>query len=71
MPTYDSECTHCGKKWEYITLIENRNITPLCCGFPTKRTFVKAPLSKMDDPAFMKRYRHLYERKDGGKTREF
>ncbi len=38
MPTYSAHCDICGSKHTYFSKIDNRNITPVCCGSPTSRS---------------------------------
>ena len=37
IPTYSAGCEICGTKHTYFSKIDNRNITPVCCGVATKR----------------------------------
>lgn len=37
MPLYTAVCHVCGKKHSYVSKIDNRNITPVCCGEKTEK----------------------------------
>ena len=39
MPSYLAKCDICGSEHRYISKIDNRNITPVCCSKPTTRIF--------------------------------
>lgn len=60
MPTYNSKCSECNKVHEYVTKVSSRENSPVCCGVPTKRIMLGAPLGVVDNPAFMSKYKHLY-----------
>lgn len=42
MPMYLAKCDICGSEQRYFSKIDNRNITPVCCGQATKR-LIEAP----------------------------
>lgn len=42
MPSYLAKCELCGSEHRYISKIDNRNITPVCCGQATER-IIEAP----------------------------
>lgn len=43
MPTYSAKCDLCGTIHRYFSKIDNRAITPVCCGAPTHR-LLDAPM---------------------------
>lgn len=43
MPTYIAKCRICNSEHVYISKIDNREITPICCGEKTARSLV-APM---------------------------
>lgn len=47
MPQYLSKCDVCGSKHIYMSKIDNRNITPQCCGISTERVIETPQISAM------------------------
>lgn len=48
MPIYESQCTHCGKHFEYVQPISSLHVTPFCCGLATQKHVFTAPRASFD-----------------------
>lgn len=52
MPTYSSCCPVCGKIYEYVSKISEREEKrPECCGKKTEGVILHAPMGYVDRPA--------------------
>ena len=51
MPVYEAYCPKCGKKYDYVKPIEQRNDTPMCCNCKTERVILTPPFGFVDTPA--------------------
>ena len=60
MPIYEAICRVCDKQYEYFVKVTESNNTPSCCGKATEKAILTAPLGVVDNPAFMSKYKHLY-----------
>ena len=60
MPMYEAKCRKCGEETTYMATIENMYQTPVCCGQPMEKVILTAPMGFVDNPAFMSKYKHLY-----------
>lgn len=63
MPTYNSQCSICGKAHEYTAKIADRENTPECCNTKTLKVIPTAPLMAMadDKPWLASKTKQLYE----------
>jgi hypothetical protein len=48
MPVYQSICLACGKYHEYIRHFAQCRDTPACCGAPTDKRILSAPMMRAD-----------------------
>jgi predicted nucleic acid-binding Zn ribbon protein len=65
MPTYTAKCPVCGRVQDYVKKINERDDVPHCnrygCGgYLTERVIMTPILGVVDNPAFMKRFKHMY-----------
>jgi putative FmdB family regulatory protein len=61
MAIYDAKCSACGKTVEYIRSIAQMLDTPVCeCGTKMTKVILKAPPGFVDNPAFMQRFKKMY-----------
>lgn len=44
MPTYTAKCYKCDEVYDYVRSVDDRFNTPECCGAPTKKVILTAPL---------------------------
>jgi len=42
MPQYEAECPRCKKTLEYYAKVDDRDNTPDCCGWPTRRVMSRS-----------------------------
>lgn len=67
MPYYDAKCPSCGKEVEYLKKISDMYDTPICeCGIKMEKVILKAPPGFVDNPAFMTRFKKMYNGDTGG-----
>lgn len=48
MPIYESICTKCGTRHEYVSTISRCSDTPKCCGKKTEKRIFTAPIGQFD-----------------------
>jgi hypothetical protein len=67
MPLYTAKCSVCGSIEEYSARIAERDNTPLCnkqkCVDVEMDRILTPVMGVVDNPAFMSKYKHLYDRK--------
>jgi predicted nucleic acid-binding Zn ribbon protein len=64
MPIYTAKCPKCGHVQDYMKSISNRDITPVHCNESMERVILTPILSVIDNPAFMSKYKHLYNNRN-------
>lgn len=52
MPIYESKCSICDKKHEYVSPVFYRQDTPVCCGKATEKMIFSAPVGVVDMQPF-------------------
>ena len=60
MPIYEARCNKCKRETEYTAHIESMYQTPICCNKPMEKVILTSVLGVVDNPAFQKKYSHMY-----------